>query len=129
MGIMPDYESEQLAKELQAHLDDKKAQDIVLMDLRGRSGFTDFFIVASGTSRTHVSFLAEEVDLFLHQHNLERLGVEGLPEATWVLVDAGDVIVHLFQRETRSFFDLEKLWSPKTNRVVEQKLMAETLDA
>ncbi|MBF0162484.1 MAG: ribosome silencing factor [Magnetococcales bacterium] len=104
----PDEET--LALSLKAHLEDKKAVEIILLDLRGRASFADFFVVATGTSHTHVSALAAEVDRFCHERGIRVLGVAGLPEATWVLVDAGDIVVHLFQQEARSFYELEKLW-------------------
>lgn len=111
--------AEDLANALQTVLDDKKAQDIVLVDLRGRATFTDFFLIATGTSRTHVGALAEEVDRFASVERLSLRGLEGMPEAEWVLVDLGDVVVHLFQREHREFYNLEKLWSPKTRALAE----------
>lgn len=100
-----------LALLLKALLDEKKGLDIVLMDLRGKATFADIFLMATGTSRTHVVSLAEEVDRFFHERHIQVLGVAGLPEANWVLVDAGNIVVHLFQQETRVFYDLEKLWS------------------
>ncbi len=112
-------DNEQLASALEAVLEDKKGRDIVRLDLRGRAVFTDFFIVASGTSRTHVAALAEEVDRFASEQRLDVLGLEGLPEANWVLVDLGEVVVHLFQRETREFYNLEKLWNPQTRALAE----------
>lgn len=109
-----DYDYDALTLLLKAQLDDKKALDIVLLDLRERTAFADFFIIATGTSRTHVASLSEEVDRFFHERGISVLNIAGLPEATWVVVDAGDVVVHLFQREIRAFYDLEKLWSTKS---------------
>ncbi|MEO5364150.1 MAG: ribosome silencing factor [Magnetococcus sp. DMHC-8] len=105
-------EEDALVQALKAHLEDKKAVDIVVLDLRERATFTDFFVVATGTSHTHVAALAEEADRFFHTRSLRVLSVAGLPEATWALVDGGDIVVHLFQREARAFYDLEKLWAP-----------------
>ena len=99
---------------LKARLEEKKALDVVVINLYGRSTVADFFLVATGTSRTHVASLADEVDLFCHEQGIPVLGMAGKPESTWVLVDAGDLVVHLFQRETREFYDLEKLWSPQS---------------
>lgn len=111
---MTESENNTLALRLKDRLEDKKAQDVIMMDLRDHAAFADFFLVATGTSRTHVVSLAEEVDLFFHEQGIRILGMEGRPGATWVLVDAGNVVVHLFQRETREFYDLEKLWSLKS---------------
>lgn len=99
---------------LKEGLENKKALNIQVMDLRGQSAFADFFLLATGTSRTHAASLAVDVDRIAHEHKIVTLGIEGLPEAHWVLVDLGDVVVHLFQEETREFYGLEKLWSAET---------------
>ncbi|MEO5339541.1 MAG: ribosome silencing factor [Magnetococcus sp. MYC-9] len=103
-------DEEILVQQLKAHLEEKKAMDIILLDLRGRTSFADFFVVASGTSQTHVATLATETDRFFHERSIRVLGMAGLPEADWVVVDGGDIVVHLFQPEMRAFYDLEKLW-------------------
>ncbi|MBF0446100.1 MAG: ribosome silencing factor [Magnetococcales bacterium] len=107
-------ESEQLAKQLQEVLEDKKGVDIELMDLRGRTTFTDFFLVVTGTSSTHVAALADEVDRFASQNKVQILSHEGNRESKWVLVDLGDVIVHVFLAEARELYSLDKLWSQDT---------------
>ncbi|MEO5350293.1 MAG: ribosome silencing factor [Magnetococcus sp. YQC-3] len=113
---MTEPEDDTLALSLKAHLEEKKAVDCVVLDLRGRATFADFFVIASGTSHTHVAALAEETDRFFHERAIRVLSVAGLPEATWALVDGGDIVVHLFQQEARAFYDLEKLWSVPTPR-------------
>ncbi|MBF0159784.1 MAG: ribosome silencing factor [Magnetococcales bacterium] len=107
-------ESHLLATTLQKILDDKKAEDIQLLDLRGRSNIADFFILATGLSSTHVAALAEEMDRFASQQKIQVLGIEGLPLADWVLIDMEDVIIHLFRANVREFYNLEKLWHPTT---------------
>lgn len=107
----PDEDLHTLPQQLHARLADGKALDVVLLDLRGRAAFADFFLVATGTSRTHVASLADEVDRFFHERGQSILHKAGLPEATWVVVDAANVVVHLFQKEARAFYDLERLWS------------------
>jgi ribosome-associated protein len=107
-------ESKQLASQLQEVLEDKKGVDIELMDLRERSSFTDFFLVVTGTSSTHVSALAQEVDRFASQNSVQLLGSEGSRDSKWVLVDLGDVIVHVFLAEARELYSLDKLWSKDT---------------
>ncbi|MBF0624329.1 MAG: ribosome silencing factor [Magnetococcales bacterium] len=104
---------QRLAARVEEALEDRKGLDIVRLDLRGRSPFTDFFIVVTGTSDTHVRALAEAVDTWAGKNHIPVLGVEGLPAAEWVLLDLGDVVVHVFQRKTREFYDLERLWSPE----------------
>lgn len=92
-------------------LEDDKAQDIVVIDLEGKSPVTDTMIIASGRSHRHVSALADHVLRALKNAGAGNAKVEGLQAGDWVLIDAGDVIVHLFRPEVREFYNLEKLWS------------------
>ncbi len=94
-----------------ARLDDDKAQDIVLIDLKGKSPMADTMIVASGRSHRHVGAIADHLQRTLKDHGLGKVKVEGLPHCDWVLIDAGDVIVHLFRPEVRTFYNIEKIWS------------------
>ncbi|WP_298159089.1 ribosome silencing factor [Brevundimonas sp.] len=96
---------------LLSKLDDDKAQDIVLIDLRGKSPMADTMIVASGRSHRHVGALADHLLRTLKENGLGRAKVEGLPHCDWVLIDAGDVIVHLFRPEVRMFYNIEKIWA------------------
>ena len=92
-------------------LDDLKAVDPTLVDVRGLSSVMDFLVVASGNSARHVKSLAENVVLKAKGVGCPPIGVEGENTAEWVLVDLGDVVVHVMQPATRSFYDLERLWS------------------
>ncbi|MCW5724295.1 MAG: ribosome silencing factor [Maricaulaceae bacterium] len=92
-------------------LDDDKAEDVISVDLRGKSSVTDVMIIASGRSQRHVGAIADHVIRAIKDAGLGRARVEGLPACDWVLLDAGDVVVHLFRPEVRSFYDLEKMWS------------------
>ncbi|MDR2013549.1 MAG: ribosome silencing factor [Rhodanobacter sp.] len=92
-------------------LDDLKAKDVQQIDVRGKSGFTDLLILASGTSSRHVKSIAEEVVKKAKQSGTPPIGVEGQREAEWVLVDLGDVIVHVMLPRTREFYGLERLWT------------------
>lgn len=94
-----------------ARLDDDKAQDIVHIDLKGKSPMADSMIVASGRSHRHVGALADHVLRALKEAGHGKARVEGLPHCDWVLIDAGDVIVHLFRPEVRTFYNIEKIWS------------------
>ncbi len=94
-----------------AKLDEDKAQDIVLIDLKGKSPMADTMIVASGRSHRHVGALADHLLRTLKENGLGRAKVEGLPHCDWVLIDAGDVIVHLFRPEVRVFYNIEKIWA------------------
>lgn len=92
-------------------LDENSAQDIINIDISGKSSVADFMIVASGRSNRHVNALADYVLRSLKDEGLKDLGVEGLDASDWVLVDAGDVILHIFRPEVRQFYNLEKIWS------------------
>jgi ribosome-associated protein len=92
-------------------LEDDKAEDIVAIDLRGKSSVTDIMIVASGRSARHVNALADHLVRKLKEHGTGKARVEGMQTCDWVLIDAGDVIVHLFRPEVRGFYNLEKMWS------------------
>jgi ribosome-associated protein len=92
-------------------LDDLKGKQIVALDVRELTDVTDFLVVASGSSNRHVKALAENVRDAAKQQDLRPLGVEGLNGCEWVLVDFGDVVVHVMLPATRDFYDLERLWS------------------
>jgi ribosome-associated protein len=92
-------------------LDDEKAQDIVFIDLKEKSSVADGMIVASGRSHRHVGAMADHLLRALKEAGHGRARVEGLPHCDWVLIDAGDVIVHLFRPEVRAFYNIEKIWS------------------
>ncbi len=89
---------------------EKKAEDVVLLDVSKISSFTDFFVIMSGRSTRHVQGLAEAVDGEMHAKRIRLANTEGLSEGFWVLLDFNDVVVHIFYRETRGFYDLEGLW-------------------
>ncbi len=92
-------------------LDDNKALDIVTIDFAGRSSLCDAIVVATGTSQRHVASTAEHLARKLKEEGFGAAKIEGLPQGDWVLVDAGDVIVHLFRPEVRAYYDLEGMWS------------------
>ena len=92
-------------------LDDEKAQDIIFIDLRGKSSLTDALVIASGRSHRHVGAIADHVLRMLKDAGYGRARVEGLPACDWVLIDAGDLVVHLFRPEVRTYYNLEKIWS------------------
>ncbi|MDE2487661.1 MAG: ribosome silencing factor [Alphaproteobacteria bacterium] len=94
-----------------ARLDDDKAQDVVFIDLKGKSPVADGLIVASGRSHRHVGAMADHLLRALKEEGYGKARVEGLPHCDWVLIDTGDVIIHLFRPEVRSFYNIEKIWS------------------
>jgi len=91
-------------------LEDRKAQSISIIDVMGKTSVTDTLIIASGTSSRQVSSIAEYVVEQARKNHIEPIGVEGQQASEWVLVDLGDVIVHVMKKETREFYQLEKLW-------------------
>ena len=97
-------------------LDDAKAEEVVALDLDGKAALADQMVIASGRSNRHVAAIAEQLVEKLKAGGATDLKIEGLPLCDWVLVDAGDVIVHIFRPEVRSFYNLEKLWSPDAPR-------------
>jgi ribosome-associated protein len=92
-------------------LDEDQAQETISIPLAGKSSIADHMVIASGRSTRHVSAIAEKLAQRIKQEAGRQVRVEGLPNADWVLIDAGDVIVHLFRPEVRSFYNLERMWS------------------
>ncbi len=93
-----------------ACLDDMKAEEAVEIDLVGKTSIADAMIVASGRSQRHVGSIAEKLVQSLKEAGHNRVRIEGMPACDWVLIDAGDLIVHLFRPEVRGFYNLEKMW-------------------
>ena len=92
-------------------LDDSKAEQIVTINLDAKSAIADTMVVASGRSNRHVGAIADQLVEKLKASGRRELKIEGMPQCDWVLVDAGDIVVHIFRPEVRSFYNLEKLWS------------------
>lgn len=92
-------------------LDDDKAEEIVSINLEGKSAIADHMVVASGRSQRHVGALADHLTRRMKEEGFGSARVEGLTQADWVLIDGGDVIIHIFRPEVREFYKLEKMWS------------------
>jgi len=121
-------DSSKLLELVKTTLDDDKAQDIVVIDLAGKTTLADFMVVACGRSARQVAALAGKIQEKLKNTGYGRVLVEGLPQADWVLVDAGDVIIHLFRPEVRAFYNLEKMWgelAPSEDQPGEDPLAAD----
>jgi ribosome-associated protein len=99
-----------LRKQVVAALDELKARDVKEIDIREKASFTDLLVIASGTSTRHVKSIADEVVKFSKRAGVMPLGVEGQKEAEWVLVDLGDIVVHVMLPRIREFYALERLW-------------------
>jgi ribosome-associated protein len=91
-------------------LDDAKAEQTVAIDIAGKSSLADHMVVTSGRSNRHVAAVADQVMKAMRDNGFTKPRVEGLPHADWVLVDGGDVIVHIFRPEVREFYNIEKMW-------------------
>ena len=102
---------ESLLKTVQAAVEELKAKDVTRIDVRGKSSVCDYMVIASGTSTRHVKSIADEVVRFAKKLDVMPLGVEGEREAEWVLVDLGDVVVHVMLPRVREFYALERLWT------------------
>lgn len=96
---------------IETTLDENKAENIVTIDLAGKSSFADYMVVASGLSHRHVGALADRITRTLKDRGVEYLHVEGMELCDWVLIDAGDIVVHIFRPEIRGFYNLEKMWA------------------
>ncbi|MGV3487553.1 MAG: ribosome silencing factor [Tuberibacillus sp.] len=102
--------SKELAYRLAAVADDKRARNIVILDMRGISTMADYFIICHGSSEKQVQAIAREVKDVAAKENIDLRRMEGFESARWVLVDLGDVIVHVFHKDDREYYQLEKLW-------------------
>ena len=107
-------DAEEILTLVLARLDDDKSEDTVSIDLRGKTSIADYMVVSSGRSQRHVGAIAEHLIEALKAAGMRHVRVEGQPACDWVLIDAGDVIVHVFQPEVRSFYNIEKMWSGAT---------------
>ncbi|GIS17198.1 MAG: hypothetical protein CM15mP118_0770 [Alphaproteobacteria bacterium] len=100
-----------IEKKIHKVLSDNKAKDIIKINLEKKSSIADFMIICSGTSNRHVISLSNYLVEALKKENLNTLNVEGIRNGDWVLVDAGDIIIHLFRSEVREYYGLEKMWA------------------
>lgn len=112
--------SDDVLKIVESSLDDDKAENIVSIDLRGKSNIADYMVIASGRSSRQLAAMAQHLDEKLHKLGIKDIAVEGKTQGDWVLLDGGDVVVHLFRPEVREFYNLEKMWGaelPEPERV------------
>ena len=109
--LAPALTAEELLKNVTGCLDENKAEDIISINLAGKSGIADYIVIANGRSQRQVSALADYVIKGLKKAGHKDIVVEGQAQADWVLVDAGDVIVHIFRPEVRTFYNLDKMWN------------------
>jgi ribosome-associated protein len=127
LRLISPLDSESLLKAVVAKLSERKAENISIINMAGKSEIADYMIIASGTSQRHVVALSQHVDEVFNQFGRKVMSVTGKEEGSWVLVDSPEIIVHLFQPEVRENYQLEKLWedapvkpaSPKQSRTLE----------
>ena len=102
--------SKNIHSQIVTELDKLKAENIVVIDLKEKSPIADYMIIAAGTSSRHINSMAQKLIEFLKIRKIKKVSTEGLKKSDWVLIDAGDILLHLFQHETREFYNLEKMW-------------------
>ena len=102
---------DQILDMVTSSLDSDKAENVLSIPLDGKSSVADYMVIASGTSSRQVAAMAEHLEFRLKQAGVEILGLEGMRQADWVLIDANDVIIHLFRPEVREFYGLERMWA------------------
>ncbi|MCU7907164.1 MAG: ribosome silencing factor [Candidatus Thiodiazotropha sp. (ex Epidulcina cf. delphinae)] len=115
-------QTEELRDVVLQTLDDMKAKDVVVLDVRGKTGITDIMIIASGTSDRHVKSIAQSLAFKAKQAGEMPLGTEGMDDGEWALVDLNGVVVHVMQPKVRDFYHLERLWSMEEPPAAERKL-------
>ena len=108
---MADAKDDPLLSLVLKQLDDDQAQEIVTIDLEGKTSIADYMVIASGRSTRQVASMAQKLAETVKKEGFGPVKLEGLPAADWVLIDAGDVVVHLFRPEVRSFYNLERMWA------------------
>ena len=108
---MADANDDPLLSLVLKQLDDDQAQEIVTIDLEGKTSIADYMVIASGRSTRQVASMAQKLAETVKKEGFGPVKLEGLPVADWVLIDAGDVVVHLFRPEVRSFYNLERMWA------------------
>ena len=116
--------SKVLIETIQVSLNDDKAKDIAVINLIGKASFADYMVIATGTSQRQVTTMANHLCKKLKAQGLKSVSTEGLSLGNWVLIDGGDVVIHLFRQEFRAFYDLDKLWGnplPRPDQVAYEK--------
>lgn len=109
--VVPNPKALALAQRICSLVTDKKALDVVLLDVRGKTSYADYFVIASGESERQVAAMADHVTEALKKAGDQAIGTEGQATGQWVLIDYGEVVAHLFFTEVRAFYDLEGLWA------------------
>ena len=109
-GVTETLDSKEIAILCARIADAKKAEDILIFDVRRLTFITDFFVICNGSNKRQLQSIASEIESKLHNHGIHEIGIEGYTNGRWILMDYGGVVLHLFDREMRHFYDLELLW-------------------
>lgn len=117
---MADKKAKEMARLAYRALEDKKAEDIRVINIEKVSVLADYFLIASGMNKNQVQAMADNVDKVLHKAGYPSKQMEGYQTANWILMDYGDIIVHVFDRENRLFYDLERIWRDGKSISVEE---------
>jgi ribosome-associated protein len=108
---VPSHSSDKLLDLIRGWLDEAKAENLVTIDIKRKSSLGDYMVVATGRSDRHVGAIAEQLQAKLKDEGYGKARIEGRPQCDWVLIDVGDIIVHVFRAEVREFYNIEKMWS------------------
>ena len=117
---MADSVSRKMAKIAYEAMEEKKAENIQIIDIEEISVLADYFLIASGTNRNQVQALAENVEEKLFKAGFEKKQTEGFASGNWILLDYGDIVIHIFDRENRLFYDLERIWRDGKTTTIEE---------
>ena len=117
---------EQLQTIILTSLDEDKAENIVALDLAGRASFADRMVIATGVADRQISAMATHLEDKLEEAGLKRIQIEGLGGSDWVLIDAGDIVIHLFKAEAREMYGLERMWGPDLDEAAPEAAIADT---
>ena len=112
--------SKEMVKIAYRALEDKKAEDIRVIDIEHVSVIADYFLIASGSNRNQVQALAENVEEQLYKAGYEKKQTEGYSAGNWILLDYGDIVIHIFDKENRLFYDLERIWRDGTMTAIDE---------
>lgn len=123
-SVRPAPVPQELKALIEKALDDDQADNVVAIDLAGKTSIADYMIVASGRNTRHIAAMAEKLRERLKVAGIDGVEIEGQPQCDWVLIDAGDVIIHLFRPEVRTFYNIEKMWGLDLPRAEPARLMA-----
>ncbi|MDC1382084.1 ribosome silencing factor [Candidatus Puniceispirillum sp.] len=116
----PKLDAGQILRLITTSLEDDKAENILTISLDAKSAMADYMVVASGVSSRQITAMAQHLEFKLKQKKVDVLGMEGLRQADWILIDANDVIVHIFRPEVREFYGLERMWANDTSAEIVQ---------